>query len=403
MNEHTIAVVATLDTKGEEAGFIRSVLCSLGVRVLLLDCGILGKPACAPDVSRHQLAHWGGSSLEALQGAGENRADALSVMGRGAGIWLKQASAEGRIHGVIGLGGSSGMGIVMQAMEDLPIGFPKIVLGTHFYPQYLGGESDIVLMRSPADILGLNAVMRTTLAQIAGIAYGMLAAEDTLPPLPARPLVGMTCLGVTTPGVIALKAILERNGVDSLVFHANSANLDRLCAAGKFDGVIDFSPNEWLRILVLGEYPERRCRLDAACAAGLPIVMVPGSLDMMYLRCAAEDLPEKYRHRTIFRHARYITGVKPDRGELLRIADVMAQKANAARGPVAVIVPAAGFSMRDVPGSPTWSPADNRAFIDALRDALAPQVAFVELDQHILDPAFAEAVARQFLKLCKAR
>ena len=52
-------------------------------------------------------------------------------------------------------------------------------------------------------------------------------------------------------------------------------------------------------------------------------------------------------------------------------------------------------------GGDLWDPEADRAFLDALRDALREDFAYEEADAHVDDPAFAELVAERYLSLVR--
>ena len=61
-----IAVLATLDTKGAEAGFLKEQLERMGGEAYLVDLGVIGTPAVAADATREEVALAGGTALETL-------------------------------------------------------------------------------------------------------------------------------------------------------------------------------------------------------------------------------------------------------------------------------------------------------------------------------------------------
>jgi uncharacterized protein (UPF0261 family) len=50
-----IYLLATLDTKGIEAAFVRDRLAELDLECLLVDTGCLGQPATEADISRQEV------------------------------------------------------------------------------------------------------------------------------------------------------------------------------------------------------------------------------------------------------------------------------------------------------------------------------------------------------------
>jgi uncharacterized protein (UPF0261 family) len=80
---------------------------------------------------------------------------------------------------------------------------------------------------------------------------------------------------------------------------------------------------------------------------------------------------------------------------------VIASRLNRSRGPVAVVIPERGFMEYDRPGGKLYYPEGRKAFIDALRDQLSPNIEFISMDCHINDSAYSEKVADTALRLFK--
>ncbi|NIP98410.1 MAG: UPF0261 family protein, partial [Akkermansiaceae bacterium] len=59
----TIAVLGTLDTKGEEHAFVAGLIRARGHQAVLIDLGTGGDPQVQPDVSRFEVAEAGGIDL----------------------------------------------------------------------------------------------------------------------------------------------------------------------------------------------------------------------------------------------------------------------------------------------------------------------------------------------------
>jgi uncharacterized protein (UPF0261 family) len=396
-----IVLLGTLDTKGLEIGFVREKIQARGHKTIVVDAGVLGQPQVKADIRREDVAKAGGKSLEELLREAQKSSDRMpiiQVMIAGAAQTVKNLYQRGKLDGLLSVGGSMGMAIGAGAAKGLPVGVPKLILGTHFYPQYLG-EADLTIMQSPTDIMGLNPVTNLALAQAAGAICAM--TEESGPMEKTRPLVAMTGLGVTTPAVMSLQKLLEEKGYDTVVFHGNSEAMDQLIDEGLIDGVLDFSPNELIRIFILEETPQRASRLEPAGRKGLPQVIVPGSLDMIVLRMAKDAIPDRYRNRKIYLHGPHVTGVRTSREELRRLAGVVSEKANRATGPLAVVFPRGGFSAIDREGRAFYEPETNRAFLEGLQENLKAGVEVIEVDAHLFDEDFLTEVARVYDEIAK--
>ena len=239
----TIVIPATLDTKGEETAFIKDEIERKGHRTIVIDVGVLGKPLMKADISREEVADTGGKSLQELVEAskkGADRTEATGIMTGGLQKIVKELHSKGKLDGIMSLGGSTGTAIGTQAMSVLPVGVPKLMVSTWFELQFVGAK-DVTMMQTPADIMGLNSLMRQTLASAAGAIVGMVEAEVRGP---VKPLVGITALGVTTPSVMKLMPVLEEKGYDPVVFHSKTQVLDELVEEGRIAGIIDLTTFE---------------------------------------------------------------------------------------------------------------------------------------------------------------
>lgn len=400
----TILIIGTLDTKGEEFGYIRDLITARGHATLVVDAGV-GEPEWAADIPADRVATAGGGDLARLRAAND-RATALDVMCRGARAMAADLVADGRVDGVISLGGSGGTAIATSAMQAMPIGMPKVMVST-----MASGDTsvyvdvkDITMMFSVVDVAGLNRLSRRILANAAGAVCGMV--EQDIPPAEELPIVATTMFGVTTPCVTRLRERLEATGYEVLVFHATGSGgraMEGLIADGFIAGVADITTTEWADELIGGVLAAGPTRLDAAARAGIPQVVSVGALDMCNWG-AYDTVPPRFADRTLYRHNPTVTLMRTTPEESAELGRIIAAKLNAAMGPTALFLPLRGVSMIDAEGMPFWSPGADAALFDALRGALdRSKVDLVELDLHVNDPAFADAMADRLIHDLAAR
>jgi uncharacterized protein (UPF0261 family) len=401
----TVALFGTLDTKGQEYAFLREQVRAHGASVLLVDVGVLGEPSVMPDVKRAAVAAAAGFDVEALAAEGD-RGAAVAAMAHGAAEIARRLHADGRIDAIAGLGGSGGSAIVTEAMRALPIGVPKLMVSTLASGDtrpYVGAV-DVTMMYSVVDIAGLNQVSRRILANAAGAIAGMAAVEPERAD-DARPLVGATMFGVTTPCVTRARERLEELGYEVLVFHATGTggrSLEALIEGGFLTASLDVTTTELADELVGGVLSAGPERLEAAGAAGIPQVVSLGALDMVNF--GPEDtVPERFRGRNLYVHNPTVTLMRTTPEECAELGRTVARKLNAASGPVTVFVPLRGVSAIAVEGQPFHDPEADDALIGALRESLDPSVDLRELDLDVNDPAFAEAMADRLHELVQSR
>jgi uncharacterized protein (UPF0261 family) len=401
-----VALIGTLDTKGDEIAYVRERLAALRVDVVVIDAGILGDPHCAADISHEEVAAAGGYTLDEVRGAG-SRGAAVAMMQTCVRALAAKLFAAGRIQGVLCLGGAEGALIGAAAMQALPVGVPKLVVspsasGRRAFAPFVG-ESDVCVMHSVVDILGLNGISRpifdNAAAAIAGMVHDAGSALGTL----GERCVGITMLGQTTPGVMRLREALVASGHEPVIFHANGVGgpaMEHLCAEGALQGVVDYTLSELANALMDGVHtpPHPESRLTVAGRLGLPQVIVPGCVDF-FNQGARDTVPERYRGRQFYFHNPVATLVRLTREEEAELGTLIAERVNAATGPVHVVAPLRGFSLADSEGGALWDPVADGAFLDALSHSLRADIPFEAVDLHVDDAAFADLVAARYLAL----
>jgi uncharacterized protein (UPF0261 family) len=395
----TIALIGALDTKGAEYLFVKACIEARGHRTLLIDVGVLGKAGLAADVSSEEVARAAGVELAELA-ARKDRGEAVAAMSRGAAILLPKLYGEGRFDGVIALGGTGGTSVACAGMRALPLGVPKVMVSTVAGGDVSGyvGVQDIVMIPAIVDVAGLNRISRGVFARAAGAICGMVEAD--VPEGQDKPLIAASMFGNTTPAVEAAKSILEQHGYEVLVFHCTGAGgrtMEGLIDAGLIAGVLDVTTTEWADELAGGVFSAGPTRLEAAARRGVPAVVAPGCLDMVNF-WAPDTVPAKYQGRTFYPHNPNVTLMRTDVEENYRLGEIMAQKLNASRGPVTVVIPTQGLSMIDTPGRAFWFPEADSALFTALKSNLRPDIPVIELDCNINDPVFAETCAKMLLQ-----
>jgi uncharacterized protein (UPF0261 family) len=399
-----VVVMGALDTKGEEVAFLAAQIQARGHRTCVVDTGVMGTPAFTPAVTRQDVASAAGESLDRLVADGD-RGRAVTAMSKGASAVALRLFNEGKLDAIIGMGGGAGTSVGTAAMRALPLGIPKVMVSTLASGDVRGfvGVKDIAMIPTIVDISGLNRISRGVFARAAGAVCGMV--ETSVPEGLDKPTIVASMFGNTTPCVEQARAILEREGFEVLTFHATGAGgqtMESLIEAGQVNGVLDVTTTEWADELVGGVMSAGPTRLEAAARTGTPAVIAPGCLDIVNF-WAPETLPEKYRGRRLYQHNPKQTLVRTTPEENAELGKIIAGKLNASKGPVAVYLPLGGISVISKPGGPYYWPEADAALFDALRTHLRKDIPLHELDCHINDAPFAEAMARGLLDMCSER
>lgn len=399
----TVLLIGTLDTKGREIAYLRDRLHEFGLQTLVLDSGILGEPLdCEPDITRTDVARAAGYEIDALRTIG-TRGAAVEHMLQGVQRIAGDFFERGRFQAMICLGGAEGAVLGAAAAKILPIGVPKIIISPiasgqrRFGP--LVGTRDVLVMHSVVDILGINPISTTIFDNAAAAVHGMLEHGHLLR-RDQRRYVAITMLGNTTTGVMTLKDLLAARGYEAVIFHSNGVGgpaMEELAEQGLFAGIIDYTTDE-LADPLLGGFHAAPSRLEKAGALGLPQVVVPGCIDFAVFG-PRQAVPEALRDRPAYYHNPEFTLVRLNRDEMAQLGTIFARKLNAARGPVAVLVPMGGLSIPNVPGGVFYDPDADAAFLHTLQAELRPDIFVQRVAAHINDPAFVHAVAERFLEL----
>jgi uncharacterized protein (UPF0261 family) len=397
-----VVLVGTLDTKGHELEYMRDRVREAGAEVVLVDVGVLGEPQVTADVSREEVAEAAGADHGALV-AEADRGHAVEVMGRGAGAVLGRLFEEGRLQGAAAVGGSGNSSIAAAAIRDLPVGVPKLIVSTLASGDtrpYVGAK-DVTMMYSVVDIAGINQISARILANAAGAIAGMAKASAPAA-REARPLVGATMFGVTTPAVTRARERLEELGYEVLVFHATGTggqSMEALVDGGFLGGVLDLTTTELADELVGGVLSAGPDRLEAAGAAGVPQVVSLGALDMVNFG-PKDTVPERFAERNLYVHNPTVTLMRTTAEENAELGRRIAEKLNRAGSPTVLFVPLGGVSAIDVDGQPFHDPQADAALFDALREHLdRDRVEVREIDAQVNDPAFATAMADRLHEL----
>ena len=403
----TVVMAGALDTKGADFAFVKELIEDAGLATLVVDFGVMGEPAFAAEVSRQEVCAAGGGDLAHLA-SGSHKDEAMATMARGLAAVVSRLHGEGRLDGIIGMGGSGGTSLVTTAMRELPVGVPKVMVSTVGGGDVsaFAGTKDITFMPSVVDVAGLNRISRDIYANAAGAIAGMVrtrAATADTPAAGERPLLTASMFGNTTTAVEHARGILEAAGYEVLVFHATGSGgrtMEGLIGDGYIAGSLDITTTELADTVCGGVFDAGPERCLAASRAGIPAVVVPGCVDMANFG-GPETVPAQYRDRLLYEWNPDVTLLRTSVEENRKIGEMIAAAVNAATAAVAVLVPLGGVSMLDSDGERFWDPAADRACFDAIRDNLRQGIPYLEDEHNINDPAFSGRAADLLLEMLR--
>jgi len=397
----TVVIIGTLDTKGQEFAFIKKLVEKEGLKALVVDFGVMGKPAFKPDVTGAEVAVAGGGNLEILR-KGEQKDEAMRVMQAGLAAVVRALYDKGKLNGIIGMGGTGGTSIATAAMRTLPVGVPKVMVSTVGGGDVsaYAGTKDITFIPSIVDVAGFNRISRTIYANAAGAIAGMVKTKVPKPRA-EKPLVTASMFGNTTTCVDKARGILEEKGYEVLVFHATGTGgrtMESLIADGYITASLDITTTELADEVCGGVFSAGPDRMMAAARAGIPTVLVPGCVDMCNF-WGIGTIAEKYKNRNLYQWNPNVTLMRTNVEENRIMGQMIAKAANESKGPVAILLPLNGVSMLDSPGGIYWDPQADRACYDTIKANVKQGIRVIEMDNNINDPAFATAAAETLLKM----
>ncbi|MEM3906359.1 MAG: Tm-1-like ATP-binding domain-containing protein [Nitrososphaerota archaeon] len=404
-----IVLIATLDTKGNEALYIKKKILSKGWDVIVIDAGIFeSKCELKPEITKEEVAGSVGETIESLRSRG--RGYAVDAMAEGTARLLSDLCKNGLVSGVISIGGGGGTKIGTRAMKELPFGIPKFMVSTiasgkHRFGDYVGTK-DIVMMHSVVDVVGENSLVKKVFDNAVGAICGMAEEYEKVKFIPkeqGKKRVAISMYGNTTPCVMIIKDFFERKNCEVICFHSNGVGgrcMEDLILDGEIDIVVDVTTHEILDEIAGGIHTAGKDRLTAASKKSIPQLVVPGSLD--FITCGPLDtLNEKLRSRRYVRHNELITLVEPTLDEVEKATKLLVERVNESRGPVMVGLPLEGLSMVGSPGGGLYNKEIVETIISLIEKGIREDIPVVKVDATINDSKFAEKIAEEFWKLLK--
>jgi uncharacterized protein (UPF0261 family) len=394
-----ILIVGTADTKADELLFMKQCIEEGGGSAAIMDVGVLGRPRFAPEFPNTEVAFAAGTTIEAIAALGDENA-AMTKMAEGAVALALRLYGQGRVHGLLALGGTMGTDLALDVTAALPLGMPKFVVSTVAYSHLIPPDRiapDLMMILWAGGLYGLNAICRSILAQAAGAVLGACRAVEALPQ--ERPLVAISSLGSSNLRyMLPLKPALEQRGYEVAVFHSTGMGgqaIEALAAQKRLAAVLDLCLQEVGNEVHGSVVTSGPRRLETAGALGIPQIVAPGALDMIDMQ-TWKPRPEAYGERPYHAHNRLIASVSMTPEERRQAARVVGDKLARAKGPVAFVLPRGGIQGWDREGQPLHDPQGLAAMHEALRGAVRSPVEFSEVDAHINDAAFADTVLAIF-------
>ena len=403
MSGKTILVIGTYDTKDDELDYLAEVIRTQGGQVLTMDVSVLGDPSKPADLSKHDVAEEGGSSIaEAIATQNENLA--MQIMGKGAALLTARLYSEGRFDGMVVLGGSMGTDLALDVTSALPLGVPKYIISTVSFSPLIPAErlaADTQMILWAGGLYGLNSVCKASLSQAAGAVLG--AANAVEKPDLTKPLIGMTSLGKTAlKYMVALKPALEERGFEVAVFHATGMGgraFESLAGQGAFACTFDFCTQELGNHIHGSNISAGADRLTNAGAQGTPQIVAPGFYDLVDV-VGWKPIDDKGASHMKHAHNRLLTSIVLNAEDCKKVARAHSKQLAMAQGPVAMILPELGLGEWDRVGADLHNPEGLSAFLAEVEATLPDTVTVHRIGCHINDTDFAQKALEIFDGWC---
>ena len=419
MVQKKIVLISTLDTKGFEAAFLKTLIQERGHQVVLLEISSGGEPSIPPDISAKEVAKAGGWNIEEVRKM-KDTAKVSSIMVEGAIKKIRSLLEKDELDGIVSFGGASNTAIATAIMKSIPFGIPKVMLSsTAAMPAYAGGyfgTKDITMIHSVVDIAGLNPLVEVVLKRAAGAICGMVemgeSSQSLMEPSRKKDLIALTEFKFSEDCCAHIRHLLEERGFEVIPFHAQGTGdraMEELIGDGLFEGVMDIVPAGVSEELLGGNRAAGPNRLERAGQKGIPQLITPCGFDMLSCgpleRADRGDLlwvSKNIKNRKLFIPDAFRVQARTTPQELKEIAGEVARKLNRSRGPVIILIPLKGWSSLDKEGMPLYDAEADQAFVNELKVHLNPNIPLIELDLHLNTREFAEEAVKRFINLYKA-
>jgi uncharacterized protein (UPF0261 family) len=412
-----IAVCGMLDEREDGLLLIKEKIERRGHETIVVDFSIgTGgiRPSLKADITCEELAAAGGADIATVRASlRTEREKATSAMARGLASRASELYAAGRLQGILAVGGMTGTMISLPALKQLPFGLPKVLISStaalphyaNFFAQYFS-VSDITVMHTVVDTVGLNPMLRALLVNGAGAVCGMVENSEG-PTRKTKPAIAITEYGFSEQAAHYVREALEHD-FDVVSFHAQGIGdlaVEHMVAQGLFEGCVDLVPSAYGEYLLGGNRPSGPSRLEGAGVAGIPYILAPCGFDIVSCGPIARKdngdplwTSRKLGERKMFIQDSQRVQVRTSPDEMRIFAKAVAERLNKYPNKTLVkfLIPTQGFSTLGTAGGALYEPETDRVFADELRKQLDPAIQIIEVDTHLNSPEFARAVIQAF-------
>ncbi len=401
-----IVIICNLDTRGEDILFVKDLIRSRGHEPILLDFSMEEPPPVAGDVTCEQVAEKGGLPIATVRAYYRSDRDAaMNNQIKGAIAIVGELRSQGRVHGIIGIGGGTSSLVATSVMKQMPFGMPKLMASPMAaHPSYVGkyvGTSDITMHHTVLDVVKMNPLLKAQITNAVGAICGMVEMTQGTDFHFDKPVVAISSFGFGEMAVQTALGMLEEAGFIPVVCHAQGKGdraMEEMIRDGAFQGVLDICTGGVMENLYGGNRDPGSDRLMAAVRRGIPMVLAPCGLDILSYGGNAAKLAAMKDRKQFVQDALRVQ-VRTTDEELVHAADAIAEKLNQATAPFTFLVPLKGWSSLDKEGQPLYDPVADAVFVARLKAKLHDKAAIKEVDLHLYTAEFARVAVDEFTRL----
>ncbi len=401
----TIAVVACCDTKYHEITFVKNAIAKAGHTVLVVDISTGPTVPFEGDIPRKETLKEGGYDFDVMRETFD-KSSCIDAMAKSVGIVIERLHREGKIDGVLGMGGLQNTVMCSSAFRRLPLGFPKLIVSTiasgFRYFDSVVGDKDIMVIPSIVDFCGMNMISKGILTNSVAAITGMVERGQRKLESDGRYVIGTTLMGITNDTVIAAADNLSEQGYEVISYHSTGLGgrvLEQMIRDGSINAVMDLTLHE-LAPEYFGDYGYCKGAVNRLCAGaemGIPMLVCPGGIDFIALR--KDELFEDEEERGYVWHNYELTHTKLYEKEILDITNTIVERLNKAKGKVELVLPMGGLRTLSYEGEPFYKPETIQKMKEIFEKGLKPEIVFRCVPYNFMDKEFVEFVTQEMLKL----
>lgn len=399
----TIAVIESCDTKYKEAKFISDFIKNEGLNTIVINTATGPSPSYNFDISREEVAQSYGTPWEEMEP--KTKGEKIDFMKEAVAAYVEKLYNDGKIDGIISVGGLQNTVMAANAMQKLPIGFPKVMSttvasGTRKFDLVVG-DKDITVMPAICDFTGLNIVTRQVISNACACCVGMVKSAGQVLQKGEKPVVAVTLMGVTNSGALAAVEELEEMGLEVIGFHATGvggATMEDMAVNGLVDGILDLTLHELTSEYFGGGFsygPKASTRLVKSVDKKVPLVISLGGLD--FVDFGTNELPARMDERKYMLHNANTAHIKILPEEAKALGEILASRLSKITYPVKLLVPTKGMRHNTEQGQELYSPESDEQLIKTIIDNVNDNIEIIVIPNNLDTIEFGKKAAHYMI------